>query len=554
MSNILKKVCSAQELHCAEYADSMERCNMEERNRQYRSLKIQAAGAWLLTVPLFLLSIFRSYVPYGGEIQMLSAATALVFLGTSFYTDSWRQLRTGRTTMDTLIVFSASVAFLFSVFNTFFPDYWYGVGLQPHVYYEVAVLTVAVGLTGKIFHFLPEELHDENRIANIIFPVLTGMAIVVFFIWILFGGVEAVPYALYSVISIFIVACPCALGLVTPVALMRGIGKAAKMHIWIKNSLVLERLDKTNVVVFDKTGTLTEGHPTVTAWLWAQYQEEYFKRVLLAVETNSSNSLAMAITASLKEEQVTPVRLDGCEILKGKGMKAAYKGTEYWVGSHKLLKDYQVYLSDVLGDMLVEYESEGNSIVYFGREGELLAIIAVKDQLKITALGVVKELRGQNLDICMLTGDGERTASTIAGKLGIISYMSDALPDDKETFIHELRLQGKTVVMIGDGINDIQALACADVSIAMGGNADDAIAEEAMVVMKSSDLQSLPKLFDLSRHTLRLMRQNSFWVIIYHLIGVVVAAGILYPVYGILLTPMLATIAIVLSCVTLVRG
>lgn len=380
------------------------------------------------------------------------------------------------------------------------------------------------------------------------------MAIVVFFIWILFGGVEAVPYALYSVISIFIVACPCALGLVTPVALMRGIGKAAKMHIWIKNSLVLERLDKTNVVVFDKTGTLTEGHPTVTAWLWAQYQEEYFKRVLLAVETNSSNSLAMAITASLKEEQVTPVRLDGCEILKGKGMKAAYKGTEYWVGSHKLLKDYQVYLSDVLGDMLVEYESEGNSIVYFGREGELLAIIAVKDQLKITALGVVKELRGQNLDICMLTGDGERTASTIAGKLGIISYMSDALPDDKETFIHELRLQGKTVVMIGDGINDIQALACADVSIAMGGNADDAIAEEAMVVMKSSDLQSLPKLFDLSRHTLRLMRQNSFWVIIYHLIGVVVAAGILYPVYDILLTPMLATIAIVLSCVTLVRG
>lgn len=169
----------------------------------------------------------------------------------------------------------------------------------------------------------------------------------------------------------------------------------------------------------------------------------------------------------------------------------------------------------------------------------MLAIIAVKDQLKITALGVVKELRGQNLDICMLTGDGERTASTIAGKLGIISYMSDALPDDKETFIHELRLQGKTVVMIGDGINDIQALACADVSIAMGGNADDAIAEEAMVVMKSSDLQSLPKLFDLSRHTLRLMRQNSFWVIIYHLIGVVVAAGILYPVYDILLTPML---------------
>ena len=149
------------------------------------------------------------------------------------------------------------------------------------------------------------------------------------------------------------------------------------------------------------------------------------------------------------------------------------------MGSHKLLKDYQVYLSDVLGDMLVEYESEGNSIVYFGREGELLAIIAVKDQLKVTALGVVKELRGQELDICLLTGDGERTASTIAGKLGIIRYLSDALPDDKETFIRELRLQGKTVVMVGDGINDVQALAGADVSIAMGGYADDTLTDEA---------------------------------------------------------------------------
>ena len=554
MSNILKKVCPAQELHCAEYADSMERCNMEERNRQYRSLKMQAVGAWLLAVPLLLLSIFGNYVSYGSEIQLPLAALALLFLGTSFYTDAWKRLREGRATMDTLIAFSASVAFLFSLFNTFFPDYWHDAGLQPHVYYEVTVLIVAVGLTGKVFRFLPEELHGEDRIANIIFPVLTGTAVAVFFIWILFGGVEAVPHALYSVISIFIVACPCALGLITPVALMRGIGRAADMHIWIKDSLALERLNKADVVVFDKPGTLTEGHPTVTAWLWAQYQEEYFKMVLLAAEMNSSNSLAAAITAALREEQITPARLDSCEILKGKGMKAAYKGMEYWVGSHKLLKDYQVYLSDVLGDMLVEYESEGNSIVYFGREGELLAIIAVKDQLKVTALGVVKELRGQELDICLLTGDGERTASTIAGKLGIIRYLSDALPDDKETFIRELRLQGKTVVMVGDGINDVQALAGADVSIAMGGYADDTLTDEAMIVIKSSDLQSLPKLFGLSRHTLRLMRQNSFWVIIYHLAGVLIAAGILYPVYGILLTPMLAAIAIVLSCVTLMRG
>lgn len=554
MSNILKKVCSAHKQYCAEHADSMESGNVEERNRHYRSLKMQAAGAWLFAVPLLLLSIFRDHVTYGNEIQMLLAIPVLLFLGVSLYTDAWKQFRMGRITMDMLIAFSMSVAFLFSLFNTFFPDYWYEVGLQPYVYYEVAVLTAAVGLTGKVFRFLPDELHDGDRMAGIIFPVLTGIAILVFVIWILFGGMEAVPHALYSVISIFIVACPCALGLVTPVALMRGIGKAARMHILIKDSLALERLSKADIVVFDKTGTLTEGHPTVIAWLWAQCQEEYFKEVLLAAEMNSTNSLATAISTALREEGIIPARLDVCEVLKGKGMRVVYKDAEYWVGSHKLLKDYHVYLSDVLGDMLVEYESEGNSIVYFGRKNELLAIIAVKDQLKAAALGTVRELRASELDICMLTGDGERTASTIAGKLGIIRYMPDALPDDKETFIRELQLQGKMVVMIGDGINDVQALTCADVSIAMGENPDDATVEKTMVVMKSSDLQSLPKLFGLSRHTLRLMHQNSFWMVIYHLIGVLIAAGILYPVYGILLTPMLAAIVILLSCVTLIRS
>lgn len=275
---------------------------------------------------------------------------------------------------------------------------------------------------------------------------------------------------------------------------------------------------------------------------------------MLATEMNSPDPLAAAITAALREERITPAPLDGCGVLKGKGVKSLCNGTEYWVGSHKLLKDYRAYLSDVLGDMLVEYESEGNSIVYFGREDELLAIIAVKDRLKATASGVVKELRGQGLDICMLTGDGERTASAIAGKLGIIRYMSDAQPEDKEAFIRELRLQGKKVVMVGDGVNDAQALAAADVSIAAGASAGDGLADKAMIVMKSADLQSLPRLFGLSRHTLRLMRRNFFRTMAFHLAGVLVAAGILYPVYGILLTPILAVTVIALSCIMPVKG
>lgn len=527
---------------------------MEERNRRYRCLKMKAAAAWVLAVLLSLLSVFGGEVPYVNEIQMSLAALVLLFPGNAFYAAARKQLCAGRIGLDTLIAFGASVAFLFSLFNTFFPDYWLRVGLHPYVYYEVAVLVVAVGLTGKVFRFLPEERHGADRIARIFFPVLAGTAVAVFFIWIFWGGMTAVPHAFYAVVSVFIVACPCALGLVAPLALTRGIGRAADMHIRIKDSLALERLDKADVVVFDKTGTLTEGQPTVTAWLWAQYQEEDFKRILLATEMNSPDPLAAAITAALREERITPAPLDGCGVLKGKGVKSLCNGTEYWVGSHKLLKDYRAYLSDVLGDMLVEYESEGNSIVYFGREDELLAIIAVKDRLKATASGVVKELRGQGLDICMLTGDGERTASAIAGKLGIIRYMSDAQPEDKEAFIRELRLQGKKVVMVGDGVNDAQALAAADVSIAAGASAGDGLTDKAMIVMKSADLQSLPRLFDLSRHTLRLMRRNFFRTMAFHLAGVLVAAGILYPVYGILLTPMLAVTVIALSCIMPVKG
>ena len=310
MSNILKKVCSAQKQYCAEHADSMESGNVEERNRHYRSLKMQAAGAWLFAVPLLLLSIFRDHVTYGNEIQMLLAIPVLLFLGVSLYTDAWKQFRMGRITMDMLIAFSMFVAFLFSLFNTFFPDYWYEVGLQPHVYYEVAVLTVAVGLTGKVFRFLPDELHDGDRMAGIIFPALTGIAIFVFVIWILFGGMEAVPHALYSVISIFIVACPCALGLVTPVALMRGIGKAARMHILIKDSLALERLSKADIVVFDKTGTLTCDKIVLEKYINADGSDDHSRRILRHAFLNSyfqtglKNLMDKAILAHVREENL----------------------------------------------------------------------------------------------------------------------------------------------------------------------------------------------------------------------------------------------------------
>ena len=333
---------------------------------------------------------------------------------------------------------------------------------------------------------------------------------------------------------------------------MVGIGKAASNHILIKDAVALEQMRKVDVVVLDKTGTLTEGHPTVSGWLWAQVQEEHFKNVLLAAELKSEHPLAGAIVSSLQEvEKIVPAQLESFESITGKGIKVVYQGDTYWVGSHKLLKDFSASLSDVLAEMMVQYESDGNSIVYFGRGTEVLAVVAIADQIKPTSAEAVKELKRQGIDICMLTGDGQRTALAVSGKLGIDRFVADALPDDKEEFVRELQMQGKTVAMVGDGINDSQALALADVSIAIGKGTDIAM-DVAMVTLMTSDLLLLPRAFELSKQTVKLIHQNLFWAFIYNLIGIPIAAGILFPVNGLLLNPMLASAAMAFSSVSVV--
>lgn len=613
------------------------------------------------------------HVPYSSEIQLLLTLAVMILFGGSFYTGAWKQAKLGRSNMDTLVALSTSIAFLFSAFNTFFPEFWYSRGLEPHVYYEASVVIIAFVLTGKLMEerakgnttaaikklmglqpkvarvlrngieeeILIDQLQvddlvvvrpgeqipvdgvlaegdsfvDESmisgepipvdkkkgdkvlagtinqrgsfiikasqvgsetvlariirmvqeaqgskapvqrivdRVTGIFVPVVLGIAVLTFVLWMVIGGTEYFSYAMLSDVSVLVIACPCALGLATPTALMVGIGKAASQHILIKDAVALEQMRKVNVVVLDKTGTLTEGHPTVSGWLWAQTQEECFKNVLLAAELKSEHPLAGAIVASLKdEEKVVPAPLESFESITGKGIKVVYEGDLFWVGSHKLLKDFDAVVTDVMADMLVQYESEGNGIIYFGRRNQLLAIIAVTDPVKSTSAEAVKELRRQGIDICMLTGDGQRTALAVAGKLGIDRFVADALPDDKEDFIRELQLQGKTVAMVGDGINDSQALALADVSIAMGKGTDIAM-DVAMVTLMTSDLLLLPKAFDLSKQTVKLIHQNLFWAFIYNLIGIPIAAGILFPLNGLLLNPMLASAAMAFSSVSVV--
>ena len=537
------------------------------------STELRVVGAWLFAIVLILFSTVFVHIPYTREIQMVLAIPVLLFFGFPFYSGAWKGTRSGRNNIDRLVALTTSVAFLFSVFNTFFPDYWLGIGLEPHVYYGVAAVIIAFSLTGEFMEerarrtvsaaicrlggwqhnaarVLPEKQRIDDRVAELFVPVILIISLLTFFIWVFFGGIDVVSHGLFAALSVLVVACPCVVGLATPVALAAGLNKAARNHILIRDTSALEQMRNVDVVVFDKTGTLTEGHPTVIGWLWAQGQEEHYKAVLLAAESTSDHPLAEAIVTALEgEEQVIPAHLDGFENITGKGVRVAYQGAEYWVGSHKLLKDYQANLSDILADMLTQYESDGNSIVYFGRENDLLAVIAIKDQLRVTSMEAIRELRTQDIEICMLTGDGERTASSVAGSLGIMRFVADAMPDDKEDFIHKLQLQGKTVAMVGDGVNDAQALSCADVSIAMG-KGTDTLMDTAMITLRTSDLLLLPKVFRLSRQTVSLMYRNLFWAFIYNTVGIFVAAGVLYPVYDILLSPALAGAAMALSCVS----
>ena len=539
------------------------------------STGLRVIGAWLFTIVLMLFSTVFVHISYTREIQMVLAIPVLLFFGAPFYAGAWKGTRSGRSNMDRLVALTVSVAFLFSVFNTFFPDYWLGIGLEPHVYYVVAAVVIALSLTGEFMEervrsnasatvrrlggwqhnaarVLPEKQRIDDRVAELFVPIILLISLLTFFIWVFLGGIDVVAHGLFAALSVLVVACPCAVGLAVPVALAVSVNKAARNHIFIRDTSALEQMRNVDIVVFDKTGTLTEGHPTVTGWLWAQGQEEHYKDVLLAAESTSDHPLAEAIATALEgEEQVIPAHLDGFESITGKGVRVAYQGMEYWVGSHKLLKDYQANLSDILADMLTQYESDGNSIVYFGRESDLLAVIAIKDQLRVTSMEAVRELRAQDIEICMLTGDGERTASSVAGSLGIMRFVADAMPDDKEDFIHKLQLQGKTVAMVGDGVNDVRALACADVSIVMGKGADTLV-NAAMITLKTSDLLLLPKVFRLSHQTVSLMCRNLFWAFIYNTVAVFVAAGVLYPVYDILLSPMLAGAAMLLSCMSVV--
>ncbi|MGJ1434209.1 heavy metal translocating P-type ATPase [Sphingobacterium spiritivorum] len=389
-----------------------------------------------------------------------------------------------------------------------------------------------------------------DKIAGIFVPIVITIAIIAFITWILVGGDNGFSQGLIALATVLVIACPCALGLATPTAIMVGIGKGAEKGILIKDAVSLELAKKVTAVVLDKTGTITEGKPVVTDSLWYT-EDQHIRQVLLSIEKQSEHPLADAVVKHLAD--TTTLTISDFDSITGKGAKASYQRMAYYVGNRKLMQEKGILIPEDIAETADKWSKESKTVIWFSDEQRILGLFAIADQIKETSIQAIQELKQAGIAVYMLTGDNEATAKAIAAATAITSYKAEVLPHEKAEFVKQLQQQGKIVAMVGDGINDSTALAQADVSIAMGKGSDIAMDVAKMTII-SSDLTKIPEAIRLSRQTVATIRQNLFWAFIYNVIGIPLAAGVLYPVNGFLLNPMIAGAAMALSSVSVVSN
>jgi Cu2+-exporting ATPase len=391
-----------------------------------------------------------------------------------------------------------------------------------------------------------------DKIAGIFVPIVLLIALLTLVAWWTLGGDNGITQGLLAMVTVLVIACPCALGLATPTAIMVGVGKGAENGILIKDAESLEQAHRINAVVLDKTGTITEGKPSLTNIHWVGDESRVLKQVLYSMERASEHPLASAVTAYL-EKDASLLNLQALESITGKGVEAQFQNEKYWVGNYKMMADHGASLTHQEAERTKAWAAEAQTLVFFGKGKKLLAILSIADKIKPGSTRAIDELRSMGVAVYMLTGDNAETASAVATATGIETYKAEVMPQDKYDFVKDLQRQGKIVGMVGDGINDSQALAQADVSIAMGKGSDIAM-DVAKMTLISNDLQKIPAAIRLSRKTVAAIRQNLFWAFIYNLIGIPVAAGLLYPINGFLLNPMIAGAAMALSSVSVVSN
>lgn len=657
-------------------AEDPSQAQEEMQQKHYKDVRNRTIWSAILTLPVFILGMsYMEWTP-GRWISLVFSIPILFYFGRSFYINAWKQAKHGKANMDTLVALSTGIAFLFSLFNTLFPDFWHARGIHPHVYYEAATVIITFISLGKLleekaksntssaikklmglqpktlkaiidgeeqeipissvqkgytiivrpgekipvdgevaegssyvdesmitgepvpvvktkgekvfagtvnqkgsFQFTAEKVGGEtllsqiikmvqeaqgskapvqklvDKIAGIFVPIVMTISIVTFIVWMLVGGDDAFTHALLTSVAVLVIACPCALGLATPTAIMVGVGKGAENNILIKDAESLELGHKVNAVVLDKTGTITEGKPTVTNLFWSQQAtENYHASVLLALEAQSEHPLADAVVRKLKEDGVKPEALKDFDSITGKGVKATDgSGKYYFIGNAKLMAENRVNIPQDIQQKAGKWQEAAKTVVFFSNDQEVLAVLAIADKIKATSKSAIEKLKKKGVDVYMLTGDNNQTAQAVAKEVGLTDFKGEVLPSDKADFVKELQSQGKVVAMVGDGINDSHALAQADVSVAMGHGSDIAM-DVAKMTLITSDLESIPKALKLSSKTVKGIRQNLFWAFIYNVIGIPIAAGLLYPINGFLLDPMIAGAAMAFSSVSVVAN
>ncbi|PJB22949.1 copper-translocating P-type ATPase, partial [Candidatus Dojkabacteria bacterium CG_4_9_14_3_um_filter_150_Dojkabacteria_WS6_41_13] len=398
-----------------------------------------------------------------------------------------------------------------------------------------------------------------DRISGVFVPVVLVIAVLTLLIWLVIGlqflpFSEAVTNGMLSFVGILVIACPCALGLATPTAIIVGVGKGAQNGILIKNAESLEKLHKINTLVVDKTGTITRGKPEVTDIVLANASQELKENevlsLLAALEKNSEHPLAVAIVEKAVEEKLQLPKVETFEIIEGKGLQGEINGQAYYAGNTKLTSDLGIEYDEAL---ITTLSKQGKTPILFAQKKTLLATIAISDKIKDESMLAVKKLHKMGIRVVMLTGDNKNTAQFIADQVGIDQIFAEVLPQEKSDKVKELQAQGLVVAMAGDGVNDAPALAQSDVGIAMGTGTDVAI-ESADITLLGGDISKIPQAVKLSKKTMATIKQNLFWAFIYNVIGIPVAAGVLFPLWGILLNPAFAGLAMAFSSVSVVTN
>ncbi|HSW66945.1 MAG TPA: heavy metal translocating P-type ATPase, partial [Bacteroidales bacterium] len=385
-------------------------------------------------------------------------------------------------------------------------------------------------------------------------PVVVVIAVITFVVWVIFGPEPALLHAFVTAVSVLVIACPCALGLATPAAIVAGVGRGANLGILLRDIDSLEKASKITTIVLDKTGTLTIGKPVVTnVWLNPHYDPDTIKTALFSLESMSDHPVAQAIVNYCEEKGVSLISAREITNLPGEGITGIIDGKRYYAGNKNLIEKLRIQITDDLNLMINEWLTMSRSLVWFSSDKELLAIIGINDPLKADAPHAIKALSKKGIELMLLSGDGEAPVKSVASQLGISSYIANVLPHEKHIVVEQLQKSGKVVAFAGDGINDAAALAQADVGISMASGSDIAIESAGITLMNNNPL-SIADAISLSRKTIRIVRQNLFWAFIYNILAIPISAGVMFPIAGFLLDPMIAGVAMVISSVTVVTN